>query len=75
MAYLVSEIGSDGGANSGKISVGTIQHRAEFLRRQIAGAGHERQFGIDLADQLNDARPCARERRISSVVSVLQLRL
>src|SRR5580765_7866223 len=35
IAYLVSLIGSAGGANSGK-----------------SGAGHERQFGIDLANQL-----------------------
>ena len=35
-----------------KLGRGTVEHRAEFLRRQIAGARHERQFGIDLADQL-----------------------
>jgi len=51
MAYLVSVIGSDGGANSGNSVSGTIEHRAEFVCRKIAGARHERQFGIDLADQ------------------------
>ena len=35
-----------------KLGRGTVEHRAEFLRRQVAGARHERQFRIDLADQL-----------------------
>ena len=35
-----------------KLGRGTVEHRAEFLRRQVARARHERQFGIDLADQL-----------------------
>jgi len=54
-----------------KIGRRTAEYRAELLVRQIARARHERQLGIDL----NDARPSARARRISSVVSVLQLRL
>ena len=34
-----------------KLGFGTIEHRAEFVCRKIARAWHERQFGIDLADQ------------------------
>ena len=34
-----------------KLGRRTIEHRAEFLRRQIAGARHERQFRVDLPDQ------------------------
>ena len=35
-----------------EIGRGAVEHRAEFVGRQIAQAGHERQLGIDLADQL-----------------------
>ena len=35
-----------------KIRRGAVENRGKFIRRQIAGARHERQFGIDLADQL-----------------------
>ena len=35
-----------------EIGRGAVEHRAEFIGRQIAQAGHERQLGIDLADQL-----------------------
>ena len=52
MAYLVSVIGSDGGANSGKSVSGLSSTALNSLRRQIARARHERQFGIDLPDQL-----------------------
>ena len=34
-----------------KIGLGTVEHRAELIRRQIARAWHERKFGIDLPDQ------------------------
>ena len=34
-----------------EIGLGTVEHRAELLRRQVARARHERQFGIDLPDQ------------------------
>ena len=35
-----------------EIGLGAVKHRAEFVGRQIAQARHERQLGIDLADQL-----------------------
>ena len=35
-----------------EIGVGTVEHGGEFIRRQIAGSRHERQFRIDLAEQL-----------------------
>ena len=35
-----------------KVGVGAIEHRGKFVRRQIARPGHERQFRIDLPDQL-----------------------
>ena len=34
-----------------KLGFRTFQHRAEFLAREIARTGHERQFGIDLGDE------------------------
>jgi hypothetical protein len=58
-----------------EIGRGAVENRGKFIRRQIAGARHERQLGIDLADQLERRAALARARRMSSVVSVLQLRL
>ena len=75
MAYLVSPIGSAGGANSGKSVCGAIEHRAEFLGRKVARARHERQFGIDLPEQLERCAALGAGAQESSVVSVLQLRL
>ena len=45
-----------------KIRRGAVEHRGKFIRRQIAGARHERQFGIDLADQLERRAAFARGR-------------
>ena len=52
MAYLASEIGSAGGANSGKSVAGLSSTAENSSAGQIARPRHERQFGIDLRHQL-----------------------
>ena len=47
-----------------EVGRGAVEHGGKFIRRQIAGARHERQLGIDLADQLERCpalAPCAQD--------------
>ncbi|MGX1351502.1 hypothetical protein AB7M49_005078 [Bradyrhizobium elkanii] len=75
IAYLVSLIGSDGGANSGKSVSGLSSTAANSSAGRSPAPGMNGSSELTWPISLNDARPCARARSTSSVVSVLQLRL
>jgi len=76
MAYLVSLIGSDGGREQREKSVFGLSSTAlNSSPAPVARARHERQLGIDLPDQPERRGALRAARKISSVVSVLQLRL
>ena len=58
-----------------KVGLGTVEHRGEFVGRQITRPGMNGSSELTWPISLNEARPSARARNMSSVVSVLQLRL
>ena len=75
MAYLVSLIGSAGGANSGKSVSGLSSTALNSSAGRSPAPGMNGSSELTWPISLNDARPSLRARKMSSVVSVLQLRL
>ena len=75
MAYLVSLTGSAGGANSGKSVSGLSSTALNSSAARSPAPGMNGSSELTCPYILNAARPSARARSRSSVVSVLQLRL
>jgi len=61
---LVSLIGSDGGANNGKIRALTIEHRTEFFPRQVRRPAMNGNSELTCPISLNDACLARRARKI-----------
>lgn len=75
IAYLVSLIGSEGGANKGKSTAALSSIALNCSPSRSPSPGMNGSSELTCPISLNEARPSARARNTSTVVSVLQLRL